>query len=152
LRETIGHFPSLDWEQILDGAGRWEFAKPVALVLRLANELLGAAVPDAMKRRLPVEDKVLKWAVDRVTADVTRSAPASNFARLLAGPGLKDRIEVMRATSSPSGSFDYRPARLARLAKAYGPIALGWLTRNEQIRAQIHWQKNQAALDRWLVA
>jgi hypothetical protein len=152
LRETIAQFPSIDWEEMLDRAGRWGFAKHVGLVLRLAHELLGAAVPDAMKVRMRVEDRVLQWAIDRLTSDFSRSAPASNFARLLAGPSLKDKIEVMRATWSLARSSNYHPARLARLARAYGPIALGLFTRNQQTIAQVHWQKNQAALDRWLVA
>jgi hypothetical protein len=61
--------PSIDWELLIYRAQRWRWAKGVYLSLRLARDLIGAAVPDSVLHALHpagVDRKVLEAAADQI--------------------------------------------------------------------------------------
>ena len=99
IAETIAHFDSaLNWQAVLDRAGRWGWRRGVYLALRLARELAGADVPvDILEKLRPKDmtEAVLETARTQIFSDknLAFSVPAP-FADLLASGRLRDRIRI----------------------------------------------------------
>jgi hypothetical protein len=73
IAETIRHFGNtLSWPQIVERARRWRWARGTYLALRLARELVGAAVPAETLRQLlpiPVDEAIVAAARGQIFTD-----------------------------------------------------------------------------------
>ena len=152
IAATIGHFgAALDWQAVLDQTCCREWQRGVYLALRLARDLVGAAVPDAVLARLMPSD-LSPAVLDTVRAQIfcDKSVAASipeSFAALLESSCLADKIRifwqrvflprVMLAAiySVPPESvkiYGCYPRRIFNLLCRYGPV-LKKYQRNEDV-------------------
>ena len=113
------HGEAIRWEDVGERAGRWGWQRGVYLALRLAQELLGAAVPDAVLADLQPPDfapGVLAAAKGQVFAksEVAAEMP-SGLTQLTASSGRREKAATLLRSVFPTRAF---------LAKVYGvPVA-----------------------------
>ena len=73
IAETLRHFGDrLDWSQIVERARRWHWDRGTYLALRLAKDLVGAAVTDEVLRQLqpmPCDETIVDAARSQIFTD-----------------------------------------------------------------------------------
>jgi hypothetical protein len=73
IAATIRRFgDSLDWPQLIERARRWHWARGTYLALRLAGDLVGAAVPPEVLQQLqpvPFDEAIVAIARDQIFTD-----------------------------------------------------------------------------------
>jgi hypothetical protein len=138
LAET-GRSYGLDWDEIDSIAGQARASRPLALGLRLAHDLLGAAAPEDLPGRLQ-DDETLRPFVADVRRRLESPAPAPQptavertmFNARLATGGWQRARHVAALFKAPTAAearlvrlprslhLLYYPLRAARLAAKYG--------------------------------
>jgi hypothetical protein len=119
--------PSIDWTQLIQRARAWSWTRGVYLSLRLARDLLGAAVPDSALHALHptgVDSRVLHAAADQVFAP--RWVAAAGVARLVGQEPMSLRLRsigrrfLSRSEMDVGGQVSQRPLILVwrRLARS----------------------------------
>jgi hypothetical protein len=163
---TIDHFGAgLDWERLGHRTRDWGWERGVNLALRLAHDLMGARVPEAVWAALKREEnaeRMVALAKEHIIANQNTFQVSEEFAHFCKEASLRgragrllDRIflkpEVM-ATSYPVGSnslnrYWYYLVRLWDLLRRY--TRLGWrLLQGNAALAEYIKRKDQ--LTRWL--
>ena len=106
IAETVRHFrDDLDWDVVQRRASQWGWDGGVYLALRLARDLVGAAVPDGVLRSLQpdgFDEGILADAREQLFADrqVTGS-PSPDFARMWGSQGLGDKARTLLRSLFP---------------------------------------------------
>jgi hypothetical protein len=105
------HGGRLDWPTLCARAGEWGWTRGVYLTLALASELVGAAVPDEVLRRLrrdektsevtPADEKDLEGLFDQARSHIfslvgLRHEMAPAMSRLVSGEPLPTRLRHFR--------------------------------------------------------
>ena len=166
IAETVRHNgPDLNWGQVRARAQRWGWGRGVYLALRLAKEMVGAAVPDGVLSDLSpadVDATAVQAARELVFCD--RSMKGFRFAGLWAGAGLRgkavrlagyvfpSRLELSSMYPARPDSpriLLYYPVHLGTLLRRYGSMTLRLLRRDRSMlllagRKNVVWD--------WLVA
>ena len=149
IAETVRHFGgTMVWADVLSRARRYRCHRGVNLMLRLAKEMLGAAVPDDVLRALPSEslDDALRTArfmtLEGNQIGLGMPAQVVSVSNATTWPG---RISVLwRSLFVPTKFlaatyglsprsprvFLYYPVRLKDLLKRYGSVVLRLLRRD----------------------
>ena len=82
LFETIRHYQEkIDWTQVQYRARQWNCNNCVYLTLRLARDLLAAAVPDELLHALKSNDfdeRLIDWAKEHILDDGNNTTPVSS--------------------------------------------------------------------------
>ena len=141
----------MDWEHKCTRSYQWRIHQYVYLTLRLAKELLGAAVPGSVSSGLEPDGfdaRLVSWAREEILQDKGTSPIFPDLLQLWKGPRLKDRMAVLAKILSPQviakyyavspaskRMYFYYPARLKHQLIRYGPVLWRLLCRNQQLRA-----------------
>jgi len=168
IAETPRHFgESLAWPDVIERARRWRWERGVYVALRLAKELVGAAVPEEVLREMRPEgcdDTMLSLARTQVLTSPSLSnamGPAlvtlwhmdGQMARL--GTVVR-RVLLSKAALSemygipPDSSrlYFYYLVRLKDLVRRNGRMVLGLLQRDPMLTSIV---ARKGVLRRWLM-
>jgi hypothetical protein len=169
IAETIRRFgASIGWEQLQTRAAHWRVTPYVYLLLHLARDLAGAAVPDECLKALKPEDfemRLLCWATSELLEEQDMPALFPDLLRLWKGPNVRDRLAIVRQSLSSTAVADaygiapaskrlygYYPRRLKDLLRRYGPTLWRLLRQDPQLTALaegkaqlVHWLQPFAA-------
>jgi hypothetical protein len=154
---------TLDWAQVVQGAGQGQIAPYVYLPLQLAKELVGAAVPEAVLdglRPQSCDPSVLDGACAEIFGDAIASPLFPVLLQLWCGRWRVEKAAVVRRLFRPATiAKAYRLAptskavhlyylvRAAALVRRYGPVYWRLLRRDVQLRASVH---GKTRLTAWL--
>ena len=163
LAAVIQHGAStMDWAQLARRAQQWGVVPYVALPLQLARDLVGAAVPGAALAALEAERadaRLLGWVCDELLEDPGTAPPALARLRRWQRGGFRDWAAVLGTLRSPAvrdpaaGSppamlrYGNYPARLAHLARRFGPVLWRLIRQDPVLTAQAERKVHLAA---WL--
>lgn len=170
ISKTVRYYrDDMDWEQVQLRARRWGAGKCAYLTLRLARELVGAAVPAGVLKALEPDDLdpgILTWARDQLLTHRGSTLPLnSELVRIWEADGLRGKVanflkftfpsrEVMatKYPASPSSKriYLYYPVRLVDVLLRYGRTAWRLLRRDEATIALSERQDGGNALVDWL--
>jgi hypothetical protein len=172
LAATIRHYgPDLDWALVERRARRWRAERCVYLALRLAVELLAAAVPEGLLQALrpdALDPHLVAWAREQTVTGPGPDLPQlHNLARVGQAAGLRDQVATFLRIVFPSPGalaaiyglppasrrvFLYYPVRLWDLVHKYGHVT--WrLLRGEGEAVAAAGQEGRAnALWEWLTS
>jgi hypothetical protein len=164
IAATVRHYgATLDWAQVTQRAGQWQVAPYVYLPLRLAQELIGAAVPEAVLDGLRPEGfdaRTLEWAGAEIFEDTTASPLFPELLKLWCGRWRVEKAAVVRRIFSPAviarayalaptskWVYLYYPVRATALVQRYGSVCWRLLRRDTHLHASVHRKTYLAA---WL--
>ena len=170
VSETIQHYQGrVNWPQVCIRARRWGATKPAYLTLRMARELLSAAVPDQVLSALEPSDLELRfveeareWALCRQGAALPLSA---NLAGMWVAGGLREKVSAFLGTTFPppevlatlypvspssKGVYVYWLVRLKDLILRYGRTVWRLLRHDSAMTATLDRQDRANALVDWL--
>ncbi|HEV8343480.1 MAG TPA: nucleotidyltransferase family protein, partial [Candidatus Binatia bacterium] len=164
IYETVQYYNgTIDWEQVQTRSFQWRINKYVHIILCLAKELLGAAVPDAAVEALQPDHfdaRLLGWAREKIVADRERSHISSNIVHFWRARRLKEKLAVSRQIFSPeviarnysvpptsNKLYFYYLVRLKDLFIQYGPLMARLFCRDERLTALV---EREHRLDEWL--
>jgi len=158
IAATIRHYDDdMDWAQVRQRAEQWGWLRGVHLVLHLASELVGAAVPDEVLRGLRpfgFSETIAAMAKEHLFSE--RMMTSSNFAQLWGGKRLQDRLvhffrivfpsPLTMSTMYPAPPnspriYLYYPVRLVDVLRRYGPMTYR-LLRGDQKMLSLAARKN----------
>jgi hypothetical protein len=171
LAVTLRHYgQEIDWSQVRSRAGEWGLGRCVYLVLVLAHELLGAAVPDGALAALQpnsLQPWVLDWAREQVLASPDAGLPPlHNVVRVGEAAGLGKVLTLLRIVfpsprvlaalySLPASSwrlYFYYPVRVRDLVRKYGRVSRQLLRGDRELLAAAESASRANALWDWLTA
>jgi hypothetical protein len=154
---------TLDWGQVTSRAAQWQIAPYVDLPLRLAQELVGAAVPEAVLDDLRPEGfdaRMLVWAGAEILEETTAAPLFPALLQLWRGRWRVEKAAVVWRIFSPAVIakayalaptskmvYLYYPVRATDLLRRYGPVVWRLLRRDVHLRAAVHRKTHLAA---WL--
>jgi len=170
ISETIRYYGDrIDWEQVVQGAGQWGIGKYVYVTLRLARDLVNAAVPEQVLHSLRPEAfdrKVLLWATAQIFADERQPSPVSpNLAQLRGPKRLRAKGALLLTSAVPSPQvmarlyavsansnriYLYYPVRWRDLLHRHGRAAWRLLRRDETTIVLAEQENQKTALREWL--
>jgi hypothetical protein len=169
ILEVIRHHgDAIVWDEVVRRAHEWRIGKYVYLTLRLARDLLGAAIPDASIAALEPPDfspEVLTWARTCIFAQQRDEAVSPSMATLWTSERLRAKLGALRATlypprttmariyGTPSGSSRillYYPVRWADLLLRYGRQAWQLWRGDPRRQGELQVIAERAALSDWL--
>jgi hypothetical protein len=155
--------PHMAWQPFQVRAEQWGITPYVYVMLRLARELVGAAVPDPLLHALkPAEfdERLLSWATAEMLEDQSTVPLFPALLDLWKGRGVKDRAALVaqlfsRATIAQSYAlhptskrvYVYYPVRLKDLVRRYGPVLWRLICREPHVTARAEGKLQLAA---WL--
>lgn len=166
----------IDWRKVAAASSEWQIAPYVYLGLRLARDMLEAAVPESCLKELePVNFNpvIINWTKERLLTN-PEPAPviagrygASVFGDLVQlfgkGHGFKERWAVLRKIFSANAMAKYYRypyaskrihfvylLRLKHLLARYGPVVWKLIAGNRKVRAAADRAENQLQLTKWL--
>jgi hypothetical protein len=166
------HGGDLDWVQVQERARRWRAERCVYLTLRLARELLGAAVPDEVLEALEPEaldPQVTVWAREQTIASFSGGElpDLHNLARVGEADGLRDKFGTLLRIVFPAPKALaaiyglppssrrvalYYPRRMWDLLLKYGRVSWRLLRGDREVVAAAGWESNANALWEWLTS
>ncbi len=139
IAATIRHYDDdMDWAQVRQRAEQWGWLRGVHLVLHLAKELVGAAVPDEVLRGLRpfgFSETIAAMAKELLFSD--RANTSSKVTQLWGSKRLQDKavhlfrtvfpspLNMSRMYPAPPNSpriYLYYPVRLVDVLRRYGPM------------------------------
>jgi hypothetical protein len=169
ITHTIQHYrDEMDWAQVQACARQWRADRCVYLVLRLAQELLEATVPDAVLNALVPDDfdpRFVVWAKEQVFAERDRGLPdMRNLARVQNVPllqkvviGLKtvfcppEVVAVLYSVSPRSKRiYLYYLVRLKDLFLKYGRTVRRIFRRDRKVMTAVERENRANALLNWM--
>jgi putative nucleotidyltransferase-like protein len=155
--------PHMAWQSFCMRAEQWGTTPYVYLMLRLARDLVGAAVPDPVLRALkPAEfdERLLGWATAEMLEEQSTVPLFPALLDLWKGRGVRDRAALVaqlfaRATIAESYAlppaskrvYVYYPVRFKDLVRRYGPVLWQLLCREPHVTARAEGKFRLAA---WL--
>jgi hypothetical protein len=172
ISETIRSYgDEIDWTQVRHRACQWAARKYVYLTLRLARDLVDAAVPEELLDALRPEGfdpQVIAWARAQIFAD-KRQIPSmpSNLAQLGAPKRLREKAALVLRSAFPSPGvmaqtypappdskriYLYYPVRWRDLLRRYGRSAWRLLHRDEAMMVLAERELQKTALMEWLAS
>lgn len=170
IMETIRrHGDTIDWQQVRSRARQWRVEKYVYLTLRLAREVVGAAVPLqvlAALRPVDFKSQLFELARTEILSGAPSTAPVSqNFAQMWGAMETREKAYLLLRTLVPSlatidrmypassGSrwayLNY-PVRWKDLALKYGRLAWRLVRREATSVAMVEREQERAVLMNWL--
>ncbi|MEE9911664.1 MAG: nucleotidyltransferase family protein [Deltaproteobacteria bacterium] len=174
IGEVVRHYEAkLDWSQIDSRARRWGIQRAVYVILRLAQELLEAAVPADRLASLCPDDFNECYLVqmrDQIFADITlkvnmnKTFRVARLCELKSADGkltlLFQRLFLSREAMAliypaPPDSWRiylYYPARIPDMLKRHGAILWRLLRGDPRTQASAQHINKVAALKDWLVS
>ena len=152
LAETIHHFgQALDWESIIERSQRWGWERGVYMALLLAQDMLAAAVPNAVLARLRPGDFDETLAVTARTQVFTEhiftGSMSQTYSQMWGGDGFRQRLRLAGGSLFPSRQimslnypvahdspkvFLYYPVRAKDLARRYAGMTWRLLRGDEE--------------------
>jgi Uncharacterised nucleotidyltransferase len=164
LTATVRHYGAmLDWAQVTQRARQWRIVPYVYLPLRLAQALVGAAVPASVLDDLtpqPFDPRALEWACAEILEDTTASPLFPALLMLWGGRWRVEKTAVLREIFSPRAVartyalaptskwvYPYYPMRALYLVRRYGPVCWRLLWRERHLCASVQRKTHLAA---WL--
>jgi hypothetical protein len=169
IAETTQRYcQQIEWDEVTKHAREWRIERYVYLTLRLAKELLEAAVPDSVLDALKPErfdEQLFAWAREKTLTAKEASPISRNFAEFWKGSWIKAKLPLLlRAFSAEAiarnypvspGSmrvFSYYPARLRDLLGQYR-LAIGTLVRRDPyLTAVVERAYRTSRLEDWLTS
>jgi len=169
ILETIRHCGNaIDWEQVQRRARRWGVEKYVYLMLHLAKELLGAAVPaQALAGVEPsgLEPRLVALARAEILGQTAAISVSARFAQMWGSsrirgkaslavktvfPAKKSLGRMYPACRDPRWLYLYYPVRWRDLLRNYGRSAWRMARRDEKVTALVQREHERAILMDWL--
>jgi hypothetical protein len=168
---VVRHFAGeLDWSRLLDHANRWGADRCAYMGLRLAQELLGAAVPVKVLRSLEPADldkRLLAWAQWRTLArDQVTGSRSWGWGRLLSAERFSEKVSALLAAIFPrpeilaakyallpgrSRVYLYYVVHMLDLARRYLETAWRLFLHDDRTIAWAESEAMQAQMRAWLV-
>jgi Uncharacterised nucleotidyltransferase len=155
--------PHMAWQPFHVRAEQWGITPYVYLMLRLARDVVGAAVPDPVLRALKpaaFDERLLGLAMAEMLEDQSTTPLFPALLDLWKGRGVKDRAALVaplfaRATIAQSYAlppaskrvYFYYPVRLKDLVRRYGPVLWRLICHEPHVTAQAEGKLQLAA---WL--
>jgi hypothetical protein len=156
---------AIDWTQLADRAVAWGASGILYTTLRLAAELLAAAVPASLYQALPHQlrdEEVVEVArryiltlhpvVPTAYRELARQRPLRERAKLLAGAVFLPRERMEGIYGLRAGTplvYPYYGLRVVQLLRNRSGLLLHSLLRNGVIQHTIDREQDQLALERW---
>ena len=168
---AIQHYRAeMDWEQLDLRAQAWKADRCVYLTLRLARELLGAAVPGEMLEA-PAFDgfdpRFVTWAEEQVLGERSVGSPDMRNLALLEGASALRKVSITLRTAFPAPEvmaalypvspqskrvYLYYPVRFRDLVRKYGRTAWRMMRGDRGMVAAAARQNRLNALVDWMSA
>jgi len=172
IAATIGHYgDEIDWKQVRHRTCQWAVRKSVYLTLRLARDLVDAAVPEDLLDSLQPEGfdpQVIVWARAQIFADERPiPSPPSNLAQLCGPKGAREKgalflqsvfpspkvmAELYRASPDSKRIYLYYPVRWRDLLRRHGRSAWRFLRRDDVMMDLAERENQKTALSDWLAS
>jgi hypothetical protein len=174
IAEVVSYFESvLDWAAICARARQWAVSRAVYALLRLARELLGAAISGEQLAALrPAEFEEQRFLFIRRhvldgNADVNMAKTSPRFAQLLTIVGLNDKVSWILERVFPSRNrmavmyparpdswrvYLYYPVWFKDLLRQYGGIAWSWVRGDVQTRIATERSRKLMSVRYWLMS
>jgi hypothetical protein len=166
---AIRHYQTdMDWEQLELRARAWKADRCVYLTLRLARELLGAAVPCELLDA-PAFDgfdpRFVTWAKEQVLGERSAGLPDMRNLALLEGASVLRKASIAFKTAFPAPEvmaalypvsphskrvYLYYPARFRDLLRKYGRTAWRMMRRDRGVVTAAAQQNRLNALVEWM--
>jgi hypothetical protein len=168
---TLQHYQTdMDWEQLKLRAQAWKADRCVYLTLRLARELLGAAVPGELLEA-PAFDgfdpRFVTWAKEQVLGERSVGLPNMRNLALLEGASVLRKVSIALKTAFPAPEvmaalypvsphskrvYLYYAVRFRDLLRKYGRTAWRMMRRDRGVVAAAARQNRLNALVDWMSA
>jgi hypothetical protein len=169
ISESIRYYcDEIDWTQVRHRAVQWRVGKYVYLALRLARDLVGAAVPEAVLdslRPADLDPRVVAWTGAQIIPDELIPSPSEHLAQLCGPKRLREKAALLLKTACPPprvmarlypashGSkriYLYYPVRWKDLFLKYGRSAWRLLRRDDAMMLLAEREDQKTALRKWL--
>ncbi len=168
IAEVTKHYGNkIDWTKAVARSSEWEMNACTYVGLRLARDLLDAAIPERHLEDLrPVNFKVevISWATESVLGHGECPLVFPDLLKLFwKGHSVKERWRVIQRlfcqsrvsgcandTSVPNRDYTYYPSRIKHLLMRYAPTVGRLWVGNQKIRAAAETEGKQQRLAKWL--
>ena len=170
IAETIRYYrDEIDWEQVQSRACQWRIGKYVYLTLRLARDLVKAAVPDEVLSSLQpdgFDPQVTAWARTQIFSDEWADPHISpNVARMWGLKKLQEKAALFLKIALPRRElmarlhpvpvdsrriYLYYPVRWQYLLRQYARAAWGLMRHDQAMGAVAERENQRTALREWL--
>ena len=165
----------IDWQQVQQLSQQWGSTHCTYLVLRLAQDLLGASIPAGTLSALEPRDfdpRYILWAEERIFSELDPIARpgghptlSHRFGEVWASQGWKKRLSsLVRACFPPLPTlaelyglpphsrrlFLYYPVRLIDLVRKFASSAWLFFKKDRATVNWVDWEGKRASLEAWM--
>ena len=168
IAEVIKHYgEKIDWKKAAARSSEWEMNPCTYVGLRLASNLLDAAIPERRLedlRPVDLKNEVISWAMESVLGHGECPLVFPELLKLFwKGHSVKERWSVLQGlfsqrtvaehgndTFASNRAYVYYPSRIKHLLIEHGPTVRRLWVGEQKIRAAAETAEKQQRLAKWL--